>query len=90
MKKVLKQLAHINVLISETKSEIKVIRELPFYSQFRKESERELELSKLRKILRDYYSQKQVVLENLELAITKSKIKISTFQKELTLLKETA
>lgn len=87
MKKVLKKLAHINLLISETKTEIKVLNDLPYYSIMRKEGEKKEELSKLRVTLREYYSQKQVILENLQLEINKCKIRISTKQRELTLSK---
>lgn len=88
MKKVLKKINHLDKLISETKSEIKVVSELPFYSIFKKMDLRESELKGLRTALREYYSQKEVLLENLELEIRKSKIRISSFQRELTLLKE--
>lgn len=87
MKKVLKQMKHLECLIKETESEIMVISELPFYSQFRRESERESEISKLNESLRDYQSQKLVLLENLETEIAKAKMSISSKLRELSLLK---
>lgn len=87
MKNVIHNLKAIEERISDTLTEIKVLKMLPFIKIFSRSETKEVEINMLRLSLRDYYGAKLSILENMEIEIRKEKMRLSQLMRDNSLKK---
>jgi len=87
MRNLIHNLKAVDGRIHEVLAEIKVLEFLPFFKIFNRNESKEIEIHCLRSSLRDYYSAKFSILENMEAEIRKEKIKLTRLMRENTLKK---
>lgn len=83
MKKLLKKIAHCNLLIDENENAIVTAPQLPFYKLYGRDGELEQDVAEFKERLKEQLDEKFMLLENLQIEIEKQKAAISYKKREL-------
>ena len=85
MEKLIQQLSSLNYQLDETDHETEAVTTLPFYSIFKQDNQRQIDLNILHNHKRGLLSEKLAIMDSLQIQINLLKVDISNEMRELTL-----